>query len=290
MQILVNGLIDGFAISLLALAFTLVYVPAKVFHIALAGVYSAAPFVVWTCLEGSLPWYIAFPAGVVAGALLSLACELCNHRWLIRRRASMETHLVSSLGLFVLIEQTVAIIWGNEPKVLRKGLDDVFEIGSVIVTKAQGITAGTAFLVLCPTLLCLWMAPVGLRLRGLAENPVEMQLRGHNVVMLRIVAFSASGILAACASITRAHDLGFSAHGGLNMLLVAVVAVIVGGRHSFVGPVLAGLLLGLARAGTVWFFSARWEAATTFLILAVFLLLRPQGLISRRRRLEASIQ
>ena len=45
MQILINGLISGATVALLALAFATVYLPTRVSHIALAGVYAFAPYV-----------------------------------------------------------------------------------------------------------------------------------------------------------------------------------------------------------------------------------------------------
>jgi len=69
--------------------------------------------------------------------------------------------------------------------------------------------------------------------------------------------------------------------------LLAVVAVIIGGQSSFSGPVLGALLLGIIRAQVVWYMSARWQEAATFLLLAVFLLFKPQGLLSSKTRLEA---
>ena len=47
-------------------------------------------------------------------------------------------------------------------------------------------------------------------------------------------------------------------------------------------------MLGVLRAEVVWFGSARWEEAATFVLLALFLFFRPQGLFARRTRLEAA--
>jgi len=51
MQILVSGLITGSIVSVIALAFTVVYLPTRIFYIALGGIYALAPFLVWTGLQ-----------------------------------------------------------------------------------------------------------------------------------------------------------------------------------------------------------------------------------------------
>ena len=76
---------------------------------------------------------------------------------------------------------------------------------------------------------------------------------------------------------------------GLDALLLGIAAVIIGGRDSFLGPALAGILLGVVRSGVIWFLSAQWEDAVTFTLLILFLFLRPQGLLGKKRRLEVQV-
>ncbi len=56
MQILANGILNGLIIALMALAFQLVYLPTKVFHVALGGICVIAPYVAWVCLKAGVPW------------------------------------------------------------------------------------------------------------------------------------------------------------------------------------------------------------------------------------------
>jgi branched-chain amino acid transport system permease protein len=59
------------------------------------------------------------------GIGISLSCEWLNHSRLERQGASPGAHLISSLGIYIVVVQTVAMTWGNETKVLRAGLDGV---------------------------------------------------------------------------------------------------------------------------------------------------------------------
>lgn len=287
MQVLVNGLISGATIALLALAFAVVYLPTRVFHIALAGVYTLAPFLAFSLSSTGGPWPICAVLAVAAGAVLSLGCEWLNHDRLEQKGAGSGLHLVSSLGIFIVIIQVVSMVWGNEVRTLRHGIDAVFSIGGVQLTRAQIIAGGTSVALLLLFYVWLRFSNLGLRFRALADNPVQLALFGYNVRRLRFLAFSLAGVFAAVASLVVAFDLGFDPHGGLNALLLAIVAVIIGGRESFLGPVLAGFLLGVIRAEVVWYASARWQDAVTYLLLVLFLFLRPQGLIGKKLRLEA---
>lgn len=287
MQILVNGLITGGIVAVMALAFTVVYLPTRIFYIALGGVYALAPFLVWTGLQWGWAWYVAVAAALAIAILFSLSCELLNHAWLEKKRAAGGTHLIASLGTYIVMVQTIAIIWGNETKVLRQGVDDVFRLAGVTLTQAQVGGAAIALLTIAGFYIWLQFSQLGLQFRAMADNSMELALRGYSIRNLRLVAFGIAGLLSAIASLLVAWDVGFDPQGGLAALLLAVVASIIGGHQSFFGAVLGGILLGVMRSQVVWFLSAQWQEAVTFMILAIFLLFRPQGLIGQKRRLEA---
>ncbi len=288
MQILLNGLISGGAIALLAVAFQLVYLPTRVFFIGLAGLYSLAPYCVLALRNAGAPALFAIlTAVVVVGACAALA-EWLNHAPLARKGASGAVQLISSLGIYIIAVQGIAIVWGNETKTLRTGLDSTTHVAGAALTGAQILMA----LVSIFGLLALWAllrsSDIGLRLRALADNPTQFALFGYNINLYRLIAFTCAGFFAATSSLLTAYDIRFDPYAGLHAVLLAVVAVIIGGRQSFLGPAVGGLLLGFIRAQAVWHLSARWQEAVTFTLLAIFLLLRPQGLFAQQTRIEAT--
>lgn len=289
MQIIANGLIAGLTIVVLALAFVIVYLPTGVFHLALGGVYAIVPFIAWSCLQRGWSWYLAIMVAIITGVLISLACELLNHGPLESKEASWGAHLVSSLGIYIVIGQIIGLIWGEESKFFRRGVDTIISIGSSRFTQTQ-IVAG----VLCVgaiALFYLWLklSNMGLQFRAMSDNPKQFALQGYNVLQLRLIAFGISGLLGAIASLLVAYDVGFDPNTGLIAVLLAVVAAIIGGRQSFWGPLLGGVLLGIIRSQAVWLLSARWEDAITFMILAIFLYIRPDGILGQKGRLESEI-
>jgi branched-chain amino acid transport system permease protein len=289
MQILTNGLVSGLGIAGLAVAFQMVYLPTRVFFVGLAGIYCLAPFLAQAALAAGWGWPPAILLSVFGCVGVGVLCEFGNHARLTRRQASAEAHLVASLGTYIIIVQSVAMIWGNDPQTLRTGLDAVTRVGEVVVTGAQWITVGAAGLMLTGLGLFLMHTDLGLRLRALADNPFQFSLYGYNVDHHRLLAFALAGLFAAASSLSSAYDVGFDANTGLHPVMLAVAAVVIGGRASFLGPAVGGMVLGVLRAETVWYSSARWQEAVTFGLLALALLLRPEGLLGRRNRLEAAL-
>ena len=287
MQILINGLISGATIALLALAFATVYLPTRVFHIALAGVFASAPYLVWAFGRDGWPWPAAIAVALLGGIALSFACELFNHGPLDRKKAGQGLHLVSSLGIYIVIVQVVAMAWGNEVKVLRQGIDSVFSGLGVVVTRSQLLAGSISLVAMLGFYSWLRFSNLGLQFRALADNPTQLALFGYNTRRLRFLAFALAGFIAALSSLLTAFDVGFDPQGGLKALILAIVAVIIGGRDTFLGPVIAGFFLGILRSQVAWHLSARWQDAVTFGLLVLFLFFLPNGLLGRKMRLEA---
>ena len=286
MQIIVNGLISGSSIALLAVAFQAVYLPTRIFFLGLAGIYSLAPFLSYAILQCGLSWWVALPATVFGCVAVSVGCEWANHSRLTHRGASSSVHLIASLGIYIVLVQIIAMTWGNDPKILRAGIDATTHFGDVVITKSQWITLAAAVFLISGLAFLLTRSDLGLRLRAMADNPVQFALFGYNLDRYRLLAFGLGGLLACISALVTAYDFGFDAQAGLHAVLLAVVAVIIGGRSTFIGPVLGAVLLGLLRAQIGWHWSARWQEAATFALLACCLLFRPHGLLGRKNRLE----
>ncbi len=289
MQILINGFLQGVLIGGLGLAFALVYRTTRVFHLALGGLYALAPFVLLACLTTGLP--IGFSIGVVliVSILLALSLEETIHWPFARKRAPTEVHLIGSLGAYLILVQSIALIWGNENRVLRSGVDTTWSFLEITLAQAQLLGAALTLLAVIALSAWLSLANRGLELRALADNPVLVSLLGRNVRALRRWVFGLSAALAATVAMAQAWDVGFDPHVGLNAVLLGMVAMIIGGTGSFIGPFIGGILLGVLRAEVVWFGSARWQEAVTFILLGLFLFFRPQGIFARRVRLEENV-
>ena len=289
MQILFNGLINGLAIALLAVAFQLVYLPTRIFFIGIAALYSITPYLYLAVIQQADFWPLAVGASLLGVAVLAILFEKYNHGPLNRAGASDAAHLISSLGLYIVIVELVAMVWGNTHLRLRSDIDGVTRLGGLSIADSQLIVLVVAAISLAAFFLILRGTTLGLRLRAMADNPNQFALLGYDLSLHRLIVFGLSSVLAGLASLLTARDIGFSPHAGLPAMLLAVVAVIVGGRNSFTGVVLGALLIGVIRAEVTWYLSGRWQEAATFLLLALFLILRPQGLLGRKSRMEAAV-
>ena len=289
LQTLLNGLVQGLLFAVIGVAFSLVYSTSRVFYLALGSTFTVAPYVFIASAHAGLPWWLAIGATLLVAAALGLAAEHFIHWPLDRSRAPGEIHLIASLGAFLVVGQVVVLIWGSDAKVLRAGVDTVYQLGALRATQGQALAVFVSVAILAALAGWFRWSDVGLQIRAMASNAPLLATLGRDVRALRRGAFALSGVLAAAAALLAARDLGFDPNVGMRAVLVGVAATIVGGRGSFVGAAVTGLVFGVLRAQVVWHSSARWEDAATFAVLALILLVIPTGLsgaLRGRTRIE----
>lgn len=289
MQILIHSLVQGLLFALMGIAFALVYNTTRVFHVSLGAIYALAPYIFLTCLNNGLPLSFCILATLVVCGIIGLLCEEALHWPFLRKSAPPEIHLIGSLGMFLVIIQLIVLVWGNDTQVLKSGIDQVYAFWEIRLVHAQLVGGVLAIAALALFFLWLRNTNLGLQFRAMADNPILLSLLGRDVRNLRRLVFIVSALIASVAALVTSYDVGFDPYGGLRTVLVGMVATIVGGRGSFTGAAVSGLLLGIIRGQVVWYSSARWEEAATFLILAVILFFRPQGLWGRKLRLEEKL-
>lgn len=101
---------------------------------------------------------------------------------------------------------------------------------------------------------------------------------------MRQFVFLLSGLFIALASCLTVYDTGLDPHMGMNVLVSAMVAMIIGGIGNFSACIPGGLLLGILQSLAVYFFASNWQNAITFIVLLLFLFLRPQGIAGYKQR------
>ena len=133
-------------------------------------------------------------------------------------------------------------------------------------------------------LIGLWLfiekTSFGLIVRAGARDPQIVRILGIDVGRVWLIVFGLGTGVAGLAGFLAAPVQGISPEMGGSVLTVAFVVTVVGGMGSLVGAVVAGVLIGIVESMAVLFVP---EAAkvSMFVIMALVLLVRPQGLFGR---------
>lgn len=285
-DLITDGISNGASVAILAAAFYLVYCIARTFHVALAACYALGPFVYMATYERVQSTAAGLGSCLLAGVLISVLCESGNHMWLRRKNTSPEGHLLSSLGIYVVLVQAMLMKWGPDVRLLRTGLEPMYSVAGLEMRWTQLVTISAAAFLLIPLWATLRWSRWGIALRALRDNPVELVLLGFNDNRIRALLFAIAGGYASAAGLMASLDGGFQAHYGFPNLLLAVVATLsIPGQHVGIAMV-GGLGLGVLRTLCMWSLGARWQDTLSYALFATALIVQSR---SRARREQGSV-
>lgn len=288
-QFIANGICSGSLFAIIALGFGLIYNSTNIFHFAHGAVYITAAYLFYLFyINLNVSFLTSFVLSIVLTIILGLLIEIIIYRPFIKKNFSSNALMISSFGVYLITVNTIALLAGNETKILNPGVEITYTFslfGEVILTRIQ-IISFLSFIIITILFLIFKRLKTGKVILAYSNNPVLCEILGYNPDLIRVIVFSVGSALAAIASILSALDTGMDPNVGMNALLVGAVAVIIGGVKIFEGALLGGILIGLIQSLVVWQFSARWMETTTFILLIIFLLIRPQGLLGQKIRIE----
>lgn len=292
-QIVINALIQGSLLALLAVGLTLVQGTlnfANIAHLELAtiGAYAAV------ALTGvGLP---LVPSAAVS-VVITAALAILGYRLLFRRllRSGPMIAMVGSLSLSIVLRAALQLVFGSQPRSLPLPLERAVSIDGGLITPNQIRIIILALLLLGVTLGLLKWTPMGKRVRAVAANPELAAVSGINRARVIDGVWVIAACLASTAGVLLATESVASPDMGFNELLPVFAVAIVGGLGSPAGAIAAAYLLSLVEAVVLnmhfgWFtggtgqLPVSYGPAISFVLLIAVLLFRPQGMFGRAGR------
>ena len=285
LQFLGNGIVNGSLIALTALGFSLVYNTTRIFHIAYAGIYVWAGYILYVFME-YLHWPLiaSFLMAIVAAAVLSVSCEAFLYAPLIKRGRSHNSIMISSVGMLILLVSLSELFFGNVARYPDFKLSGTMLEYGFFLSGYRLLSLMVCLMLMGSFFLYLKYSVMGIRIRALRDNETLSRVLGVRTKKLKKFLFLLSGVFVATAAGLSGLDVGINPHLGIPIFINAFVALVIGGIGRFDGPVIGGILLGVLQAMTEYFFDSRWVMMVTFIMLLLFLLIRPQGIIPEKSR------
>lgn len=286
LQFVVNGCITGILYSLLGIGFSLVYNTTKIFHISAAALYviAAYGFYFFSDIMSVAVW-LAFLLSLCMTMAASLLIELVVYRPLRNKKASLNVMMISSIGVMTVLVNIIAMCFGNEIKVIDNSIQTPVDWGMIIITRPQLYQLYLGIIFIAAFLLFMSKSRFGVRIRALSSDDTLFEILGYRTSRMRDLVFLFSGFFIALASCLTVYDTGLNPHMGMNVLINAIVAMVIGGIGNYRACILGGLSLGILQSLVAYQFSSHWQNAITFLMLLLFLFLRPQGIAGYKRRM-----
>jgi branched-chain amino acid transport system permease protein len=240
-------------------------------------------------LTAQYPLIISALITVVVTALLAFLMELTIYRRL--RGVNPAIMLVASFGLSTVLQRIYEWSFGALPKsaVVAPSLRGTLTFGGLSITISSVITIVLALAILLAMGYLVERTSLGLQLRAASADFKTARLLGVRSNRLISAAFVLSGVLAACvAFILVIQNPQVNPYYGLNITILALIGIVIGGISSLRGSALGGFVVGvvLSALNTLLGNDRVYAYSWLFLLVLIILLVRPGGFLSKGTELE----
>jgi branched-chain amino acid transport system permease protein len=282
-QFLIDVLSLGGAYALMALGLVIVYGILRLVNFAYGELIMVAGYALFLTGGSGLPWLVMAAVGVAMAVLAGVATDYVAFRPV--RAKSVTAVLITSFAFSTLLQNAALLFISPRPRAvpLPQLFSQTVEIAGVITPMRNLITIGAAVVLLGLFAILMRFTVLGIAMRAAATDFTMARMLGVPANLIISSAFAISGFLAGVVGILWIGRIGTVVPGiGLEPLLVAFIATVIGGMRSLTGAVIGGFLLALIDTTLNYTLSQdllKFRDAFTFSLVILILLWRPDGLI-----------
>ncbi len=282
LQLLVNGIVTGSALGVVAVSFALIYATTRVFHVAHAGVYTLGGYLAWSLMRHGVPAIAALLVAMAGCVVLGSLIQILLYARLERRGAAQLVVLIASLGALAVIQNLIAAIYS--PDILNFSAAWAGQVvalpGGLRLTGAQIATVVLDFAAFGATLVFAHRTLLGKRIRAVASNPFLAEITRLEPRRVHVYVMAIASALVCLPGVLGPLDYGLQPYGGVTPLLTATIAMIAGGIGSLAGAFGLAVAIVVLQNLALLVMPGEWSIGVTFAIFVVFMLFRPRGLFA----------
>jgi branched-chain amino acid transport system permease protein len=276
---LINGVAYGNLLFLMAAGFTLIFGVLRVINMAHGSFYLLGAYLAITVAEHGGGLLL----GIVCGAVVAAALGAISERLLLYYlQGDYLGQVLVTIGILLIVGDGVLIFWGGTPQMLvvPPWLDFKISVGPLLYPGDRLLLIAIGPVVA----LALWYLTertlIGARIRSAVDDEEIAQAVGINVPRLRVVVFALGSLLAGFSGAVGATFVGAKPGLDLEVILLALVIVVIGGPGSLLGSYIAAVTIGVIDSVG----KSLLPEASLFLLfvpMLAVLIVRPAGLFGR---------
>jgi branched-chain amino acid transport system permease protein len=277
---LFSGVALGAILVITALGLSIIFGMMGVVNFAHGALFMVGAYAgLWVAsLTGSF-WWGLLVAPIMIGAF-GMLIEFVLIRRLYGR--SIDDPLLLTFGLSYVLVEGVRIIFGSDgiPFPTPSQLTGVVDLGVGFFPIYRIFVVGLVFAVVVLLWLGLEKTKFGLIVRAGSRDPTMMRVLGVDISKVWLAVFGLGVGLAALGGVLAGPMRSVNPEMGALVLAEAFVVTVIGGLGSLVGAIIAGLVVGVVISMTA-LFAPEMATIVMFALMAIVLLIRPQGLFGK---------
>lgn len=283
MSTFVIGLSIGMLLFLLAAGLTLIFGMLRIINFAHGALYMLGAYLAFQ-IAGWVGFWWALALVPVLLALVGVLIERLTLRPIYS--APHEFQLLITFGLILVLEEVVRATWGLSGKSIAvpAWLSGSVALFDTDVSRYRLFVIAIGAATMAVLLLGIERSRIGLVIRSCSTHPLMAATLGVRVDRVRTAVFAVGAALAGLGGAMAGPMLPIQLQMGGTIILDCFIVVIIGGLGNIRGAMVGALLIGMTRAFGQQYLPD-WIDTLTYAVLIATLLLRPQGLFSKKERL-----
>jgi branched-chain amino acid transport system permease protein len=301
---IVNGLVLGSLIGLIALGYTMVYGIIQLINFAHGEIFMVGAYGGLAMFTYLLPtfvqqqWYLALPLLLIAGAAVAVGVAVAMERFAYRplRNAPRLAPLITALGVSVALQEAVRVFYPGATAAIP--FPTIFVPGTWMIPIGDGVPIKYSGLLLIVVSLTLAIglqvfidrSRMGRAMRATSQDRDIARLMGIDPDRVIVLTFVLGAALAGIGGVLYGGYLNnINIDMGFQNGIFAFTAAVLGGIGSVRGAVVGGLAIGLIKSlgGQYLPGGSAYDYVWIFVVLIAVLVFRPQGFFGETERVRA---
>ena len=284
MSVLFDGLSLGAIYAIIALGYTMVYGIAKMLNFAHGDIIMVGAYAIFVTLSMGGHVAIALVASIVVCTVVGILIEKVAYKPL--RGSSPLAVLITAIGVSYFLQSIAQLVFGAKAQSVSLPSLGAIELFGTKISLSSVVTLVVGAIIMAVLTVFVKKTKTGRAMVAVSEDRGAAQLMGINVNKIIMVTFAIGSALAACASIFYLLQIP-TAEPTLGSMpgIKAFTAAVIGGIGSIPGAMIGGVLLGVIEKVCLSVpVLAPYTTAVEFSLLIVILLVRPIGILGKKRR------
>jgi branched-chain amino acid transport system permease protein len=283
LQLIVYGLISGSILALGAIGLTLIYGILNFANFAHGDLMALGAYLVlFFRVSLALPMWLSFILGLLCTALLGVCLDRVWFRPLRQRQARAAILAISSLGLALILQNLIRMLWGPQAQYYSRAIHFPFTVPilQVRLNTQQVLILAIALGLVMLVSLFLQRTKLGKAMRATSDNFNLALVSGIDTERVVILTWLLGAGLAAAGGVLLGMSVRLQPIMGWDLLLPIFAATILGGIGSPYGAMAGAFIIGLAEELSTPFIPTEYKTAVSLVLLVLVLLVRPRGLFA----------
>lgn len=282
LQLFLRSLETGSVYALAALGIIIIYRTSNITHFAQGSMGMFNTFIVtYLFTSFSMPLWASTLCGIIAAVLIGFVVDLLVIRH--TKKISPVAKQIITLGLIMVFLGLSPMLFGVDPLLLPRFIQSGdISIGGAAISYNAILNICTGLVLMIVLFYVLQKTKMGLAVRTTASNESTALLMGVPTRKVTLAAWAVAGVLGCLSGVMIAPTTTVTTTLMNAVQVNALFACVLGGFQTFYGPVLGAYIIGVGRNFLVYYVSSVWGEQIMYLLILVFLIFRPNGLVGKK--------